>query len=117
MNFEFDDNRPIYKQLVEQLKIAIITNTYKLGEKLPSVRDYAIILKVNPNTINRALLELEEDKLIITKRTSGKFVTEDKKIIEKIQKELAKETIEKFISDMEKLNISKKEVVELIKGE
>ena len=117
MNFEFDDNKPIYKQLVDQLKIAIVTNNYKLGEKLPSVRDYALLLRVNPNTINRALLELEEDGLIITKRTSGKFVTDDKKMIEKVQKELAKETINKFIIDMAKLNISKKEVIELIKGE
>ncbi len=117
MNFEFDDNKPIYKQLVDQLKIAIVTNNYKLGEKLPSVRDYALLLRVNPNTINRALLELEEDGLIITKRTSGKFVTDDKKMIEKVQKELAKETINKFIINMEKLNISKKEVIELIKGE
>lgn len=117
MDFEFDDNKPIYKQLVEQLKIAIITNVYKSGEKLPSVREYALLLRVNPNTINRALLELEEDKLIITKRTSGKFVTDDKKIIEKAKKELAKETIDKFMTDMKKLNISKKEVIELIKGE
>lgn len=117
MDFEFDDNKPIYKQLVEQLKIAIITNVYKFGEKLPSVREYALLLRVNPNTINRALLELEEDKLIITKRTSGKFVTDDKKIIEQIKKELAKETIDKFMADMTKLNISKKEVIELIKGE
>ena len=117
MNFEFDDSKPIYKQLVEQLKIAIITNTYEIGEKLPSVRDYALELRVNPNTINRALLELEDDGLIITKRTNGKFVTDDKKVIEKVKKELAKETINKFIIDMNNLNISKKEIIELIKGE
>lgn len=117
MNFEFDDNKPIYKQLVDQLKIAIINDVYKLGEKLPSVRDYAILLRVNPNTINRALLELEEDGLVVTKRTSGKFVTEDIKILETVKKEIARETINKFIVDMQKLNISKKEVIELIKGE
>lgn len=117
MNFEFDDSKPIYKQLVEQFKIAIITNTYETGEKLPSVRDYALELRVNPNTINRALLELEDDGLIITKRTNGKFVTDDRKIIEKVKKELAKGTIDKFIIDMNNLNISKKEIIELIKGE
>jgi len=117
MNFEFDDSKPIYKQLVEQFKIAIVTNTYGAGEKLLSVRDYALELRVNPNTINRALLELEDDGLIITKRTNGKFVTEDKKVIEKVKKELAKETIDKFIIDMNNLNISKKEIIELIKGE
>lgn len=117
MDFEFDDNRPIYIQLIDQFKIAIATNKYKLGEKLPSVREYAIQLRVNPNTINRALLELENDGLILTKRTSGKFITEDKKIIEKLKKELAKEKVNKFILDMNKLNISKKEIIELLKGE
>lgn len=117
MNFEFDNDKPIYKQLVEQLKVAIVTNVYKLGEKLPSVRYYALQLKVNPNTINRALLELEDEGLISTKRTSGKFVTDDKKVLEKIKNELAKATIDNFIIDMEKLNISKNEIIELIKGD
>ena len=78
MNFEFDNNIPIYIQLVEQLKIYIISGNIDLGEKLPSVRDLSISFKVNPNTMQRALGELEELGLIYTKRTSGKFVTEDK---------------------------------------
>lgn len=114
---KFDNDKPIYKQLVEQLKIAIVNNEYKLGEKIPSVRDYALMLKVNPNTISKALVELEENQLIITKRTNGKFVTENKDIIKKIKHELACESINKFIMDMENLNISRKEAINLIKGE
>ena len=114
---EFNDKKPIYIQLVEQIKIDIITNKYKINEKIPSVREFALNLKVNPNTINRALLQLEEEKLIITKRTSGKFITDDQKLIDKIKNDVAKTTTEKFLNDMEKLNISKKEIIELIKGE
>ncbi len=117
MNFDFNNNKPIYKQLVDQLKIAIVTDVYEKGSKLPSVREFALNIKVNPNTINRALLELEECGLILTKRTSGKFVTEESLVINKIRKELAEETIEDFLENMKKLDISKKEILELIKGD
>jgi len=117
MKFAFDDDKPIYKQLVEQLKIMIVNNVYKKGEKLPSVRDFAISIKVNPNTIQRALSELEDDGLIITQRTSGKFVTEDELIIKNLKKSLAHETIEKFLLDIAKLDISTEELIELIRSE
>jgi DNA-binding transcriptional regulator YhcF (GntR family) len=117
MKFIFDDDKPIYKQLVEQLKIMIVNNVYKKGEKLPSVRDFAISIKVNPNTIQRALSELEDDGLIITQRTSGKFVTEDELIIKNLKNSLAHETIEKFLLDISKLDISTEELIELIRSE
>lgn len=117
MKFVFDDDKPIYKQLVEQLKIMIVNNVYKKGEKLPSVRDFAISIKVNPNTIQRALSELEDDGLIITQRTSGKFVTENEVIIKNLKKSLAHETIEKFLFDIAKLDISTEELIELIRSE
>ena len=117
MKFVFDDDKPIYKQLVEQLKIMIVNNVYKKGEKLPSVRDFAISIKVNPNTIQRALSELEDDGLIITQRTSGKFVTEDELIIKNLKNSLAHETIEKFLFDIAKLDISTEELIELIRSE
>ena len=117
MKFIFDDDKPIYKQLVEQLKIMIVNNVYKKGEKLPSVRDFAISIKVNPNTIQRALSELEDDGLIITQRTSGKFVTENEVIIKNLKKSLAHETIEKFLFDIAKLDISTEELIELIRSE
>ena len=88
--FIFSDNIPIYKQLLEQLTEKIIIGTYEPGSKLPSVREFALITGVNPNTVQRALTELEEKSLIITKRTSGKFVTEDKKIINKMKRQIKK---------------------------
>ena len=85
MVFNFDNERPIYIQLVEQLRISILTSTFGIGEKIPSVRDLAMLAKVNPNTMQKALAELEEEKLIYTERTNGKFVTKDVKLINKIR--------------------------------
>ncbi len=115
---DFDKNIPIYLQIEEMIKLAIIKEKYKIGEKLPSVREYAIMLKINPNTINRALLELEEEGLIKTQRTNGKYVTEDKEIIKKSKQEYIKKITNEFINKMKDINASKKEILELIeKGE
>ena len=77
MVFEFNNEQPIYIQLVEQLKIKIISGKLPSGERLPSVRELALMTKVNPNTMQKALAELEETGLIYTERTNGKFVTTD----------------------------------------
>src|SRR5574344_1907655 len=106
MDFEFNNDTPIYKQLINYFKIEISKGFYHPGDKIPSVRELATMVKINPNTIQRALQDLEDDGLIFTKRTSGKFITEDKKILEKLKHELAKEKIENFIADMNKLDIS-----------
>ena len=84
MEFTFDNNIPIYIQLLEYMKIYLISGVFKSGEKLPSVRDFATTFKVNPNTMQKALAELESMKLIYTERTNGKYVTKDKELIEKL---------------------------------
>ena len=81
MEYNFDNERPIYIQLVEMLKIEIISGRIKSGEKLPSVRDFAMKAKVNPNTMQKALSELERENLIYTERTNGKYVTDDNNLI------------------------------------
>lgn len=111
MNFIFDNDRPIYIQLVEQLKQYIVSGNLNPGERLPSVRELASITKVNPNTMQKALTELEDEKLVYTERTNGKFVTEDVKLIEKIKKELAKQKVKKYFDDMEKLGINKQDAI------
>ena len=83
MNFIFDNDRPIYIQLVEQLKQEIVSGKIKPGERMLSVRELAAITKVNPNTMQKALSELESEKLIYTERTNGKFVTENKELTKK----------------------------------
>ena len=77
----FDNERPIYLQLMEMIKIQIISGKIKPGEKLPSVRDYAHEVKVNPNTVQKALTELERENLIYTERTNGKYVTDNSSLI------------------------------------
>ena len=114
MKFVFDNNIPIYIQLVDQLKIMIISGKLKPGERIPSVRELALMTKVNPNTMQKALVELEELKLIYTERTNGKFVTEDNKFINKLRKEYAKDIINKFYKDMKELGFTEEEIIKEI---
>jgi len=114
LNWIFDNDRPIYIQLVEQLKIFIVTGAYKCGEKLPSVRELAFETKVNPNTMQKALLELENYGVIYTQRTSGKFVTEDKNLIEKLRKEIAKEKLNEFLDIMKRLGYNNDKIIEYL---
>ena len=116
MKFDFDNNIPIYIQLVEQLKIYIISGKLKLGDRLPSVRDLALQTKVNPNTMQKALVELEELGLIYTERTNGKFVTDNKKLIDKYKKQYADELSKKYFLSMESIGFSKSEVIDYLKG-
>lgn len=115
MNFNFDNDRPIYIQLVEQLKICIISGKIKSGDRLPSVRELALKSQVNPNTMQKALVELEDLKLIYTERTNGKFVTTDKKLIENIKKELAKNKVQEYLNDMNNLGFNKTEAINYLK--
>ena len=117
MKFEFDNNIPIYIQLVEQLKIYIISGSIKSGERLPSVRELALQSKVNPNTMQKALVELEELGLIYTERTNGKFVTNDKKLIEKYKEKFAKEKVNNYFKSMNELGFSKEEAINYLKGD
>ena len=116
MNFIFDNDRPIYIQLVEQLKEYIVAGNFKAGEKLPSVREFAMKIKVNPNTVQKALAEIENQKLIYTERTNGKFVTENEELIENVKKELANQKVQKYFQDMNKLGINKEEAITYLQG-
>ena len=114
MKFEFDNNIPIYIQLVEQLKKYIISGKISSGEKLPSVRELALRTKVNPNTMQKALIELEELGLIYTERTNGKFVTTDQKLIDKYKKEYADTLSNNYFSNMESIGFDKNEVIKYL---
>lgn len=116
MSFEFSNNIPIYIQLVEQLNIDIISGKISCGERLPSVRDLALENKVNPNTMQRALAELEEMGLIYTERTNGKFVTEDKELILKYKQEYADRLANDFLKSMSEIGYSKEETINYLEG-
>lgn len=114
MNFEIDPRIPIYVQIVQYIKKKIISEEIKGGERLPSVRDFAMEFKVNPNTIQRVYTELESEKLIFTQRGIGKFVTEDKEVVKILKKDMFNETIDTFIKDSKELGFSREEIVTII---
>ena len=114
MPWNFETDRPIYIQLVERIQLLIFSGTYTAGTKLPSVRDLANEAAVNPNTMQRALAKLEEDGLIITQRTSGRFVTEDERMIKKARDKLVQEHINEFLVKMQDLGFGKEEVLAII---
>ena len=119
MNYNFDNNIPIYLQLVSLIKNDIIKGALSPGEKLPSIRDLAITYKVNPNTVSKALSELENISLIYTERTNGKYVSSDTSLINKYKEEYATSLTEEYINKMINLGYNKEEVSKYImkKGE
>ena len=114
MEFVFDNNIPIYIQLLDYLKIYLISGVFKSGEKLPSVREFATTFKVNPNTMQKALSELESMKLIYTERTNGKFVTEDKELIEKLKDEYALTLAKSYFQGMKRIGLGKVESIKYL---
>ena len=114
MSWEFDANRPIYLQLMEQLKINIITGVYPPGSKIPSVRELAMETGVNPNTMQRALTELERENLLYSQRTNGRFVTEDENMIKALQQTLAEQQIKEFIANMKTIGLKRQEIIDLL---
>lgn len=114
MTWILNSDRPIYAQLVEKLQMQIVSGFYHPGDRLPSVRDLAQEASVNPNTMQKAFSELERCGLILTRRTSGRIVTEDIDMIGKIKLELAKENIKAFLENMKQLGFAENEIVTLI---
>lgn len=113
MNFE--NNRPIYIQLVDEIKIAIISGNILPGEKLLSVRELAIKYKVNPNTVQKALTLLEDEKLIYTERTNGKYVTTNSKLIDVCKEKYINNIIDNFYQEMDGIGIKKEEALKYLK--
>ena len=114
MAWEFDSKSPIFKQIVETVTYRIIKGDYKCGEKLSSVRDLAVEAGVNPNTIQRALSEIESSGLIVTQRGDGRYITEDVALIEGSRRRYIEENTQAFLGKMKDLNFSKEEIIEII---
>ena len=111
---KFNDNLPIYLQIMNLIKKKIIIGELKEGEKLTSVRELSTELKVNPNTIQRSYQELEREDLVFTQRGMGTFVTEDKGKIKELKDNMANTIVEEFLKNMESLGFSRNEIVSLI---
>ncbi len=114
MAWALDSGRPIYAQIIERVQLDIITGHYKPGEKLPSVRDLASKAAVNPNTMQKALSELEQSGLLYTQRTSGRFITEDTELIQRMKTTLATMQVREFIHKMRQIGLDDTEILQLI---
>ncbi|MGX8834873.1 GntR family transcriptional regulator [Amedibacillus sp. YH-ame6] len=112
---DFSNERPIYLQILDLIKLDIISGKYHEGEKLPSVRELAASYRVNPNTMQRAFSELESAGLVFTERTNGRFVTEDKHVIAQLKRELAVEKVEEFLKAMKSLGYEDEELFTFIR--
>lgn len=121
MGWTFDDGRSIYVQLVEQIQARIIKGQYSPGSKLQTVRELAGEAKVNPNTMQKALAELERTGLVYAQRTNGRFVTEDEEMIQRMRKQKGIDVTRQFISQMEEIGYTREEIMlileELKEGE
>ncbi|WP_099466567.1 GntR family transcriptional regulator [Konateibacter massiliensis] len=114
MTWNLNSDRPIYSQLVDKIKMDIIAGVYKAGDKIPSVRELAADASVNPNTMQKALTELEREGLVYSQRTSGRFITEDQDMIKNVKNQLAIDQITEFFEKMKQLGYKKEETMQLI---
>ncbi|MBW9159635.1 GntR family transcriptional regulator [Clostridium tagluense] len=117
MDTTFNDKTPIYLQIMDLIKMDIVTGKLKSNDKLPSVREMAINLKVNPNTLQRSYQELERLGIVFTQRGTGTFVGEEKNMVDNLKKEMAKEVIDSFILRMKSLGFTTNEIIESISNE
>ena len=117
MEWKLDSTRPIYSQIIEKVELDIIAGRYRPGQQLPSVRDLALTAGVNPNTMQRALSELERSGLLESRRTSGRFITEDTGMITEIRNSLAEEQIADFLEKMRELGITGEELINRLTAE
>ena len=114
MEWKIDNNKPVYIQLVEQLKVKIISGEIELDSKLDSVRSLAADAMVNPNTMQKALAELEREGVVYSKRTSGRFVTDNKELIENERKNLVKDNVKKTLDTLINLGYTNDEILSLV---
>lgn len=114
--FNFDNKSPIYLQIIDQIELYIVSGKIPPGEKLPSVRDLATIARVNPNTVQRALTELEQLKLITTERTNGKFVTTNENYLSKFREKFALIKTREYLTAMSELGFDHKSTIKYLKA-
>lgn len=117
MAWNLDSDRPIYLQILERIRMQIAAGIYEPGEKIPSVRELAADAGVNPNTMQKALAELERRNLVVTLRTSGRVVTEDLNMIRETKNQLAKEQIDDFLKRMKALGFEREDILIMLKKE
>lgn len=116
MDYKLDENMPIYIQIMQKVRDAIASGEWVPGQKIPSVRELAGLFEVNPNTMQRAMLELEREGLLVSERTAGRFVTEDKNQIKSLKKEVAIAAADAFRNAMLELGYTPEEMIEFFRA-
>lgn len=111
MSWNLDSSKPIYTQIIEKIQMDILSGKYQPGARLPSVRDLAADAGVNPNTMQKALTELERSNLVHSARTSGRFITEDTVMIDKMRENLAKAQIQEFFEKMKQMGFNQEKTI------
>ena len=117
MAWNLNSDRPIYAQILERIQMQIVSGVYQPGTKIPSVRELAADAGVNPNTMQKALAELERSGLVMTQRTSGRVVTEDLNMIKEIRNQLAGEQVKEFVKKMKDLGFDREDIIDLLRKE
>lgn len=115
MEWNFKNGIPIYTQIIDEMTMRIASGTYSPGEKLPSVRDLAMDAGVNPNTMQRALAELERRGLVFSERTSGRFVTKEDRILKDLHEDLAKRYFEELADKLRRIGMTGEEIAGAVK--
>lgn len=116
MSWNFDEKSPIYIQIAKYIKMKIISQEIKSGDQLPTVRELAKEAGVNPNTMQRAFSELEQEGMVFSKRTSGRFVTEDEKLIKQKRHELATEELQSFVQNMHHIGFDTSDIIAVLES-
>ena len=116
MDYKLDDNMPIYIQIMQKVRDAIASGEWQPGTKIPSVRELAGLFEVNPNTMQRAMLELEREGLLVSERTAGRFVTEDRSLIKGLKKDVAIAAADAFRNTMLELGYTPEEIIEFFRA-
>ncbi|GIO87008.1 GntR family transcriptional regulator [Paenibacillus faecis] len=114
MTMEFDNNLPIYIQIMNYIKREIVTGRLKAGDKIPSVRELAAELQINPNTVQRTFQELEREEIVETKRGLGRYVTSEEGKIMTIKKEMAGDLLDRFIHGMQELGFTNRDIAAIV---
>ncbi|HEL0163908.1 TPA: GntR family transcriptional regulator [Streptococcus equi subsp. zooepidemicus] len=114
MSWKFDEKSPIYAQIAQHIMLQIVSQEIKSGDQLPTVREYAEIAGVNPNTMQRALTELEREGIVYSQRTAGRFVTDNQELIACKRRELAINELKSFISNMIKIGFERSEIIPVL---
>jgi DNA-binding transcriptional regulator YhcF (GntR family) len=114
VKWEIDEKLPIHNQIIDEIIRRVVNKEYLTGQRIPSVRELSAEAKVNPNTMQKALQELEDRKILYTHRTSGKFVTENEEIINNLKSSISNSILNKFIKDMKDLGFNQSEIIEML---